>query len=155
MTQAGIDTSARRSQRAPGAVKAFGLLGLIPFLAPPLAAVFVPGLAPAAGWILALYGALILSFLGGARFAFIITEPRPKVVLVTVAMLPTLVGFGLLLFLPRARPLQLAGLALALVVQGALDARLSSSPAWYPRLRILLTLGAVLGLALGVWALQA
>lgn len=140
---------------APRSVKVFGLLGLIPFLAPPLAAVFVPALAPAAGWILALYGALILSFLGGARFAFSIAASRPRAALVSLSMLPTLVGFGLLLFLPRARSVQLVGLALALVAQGALDARISSPPPWYPRLRILLTLGAVLGLALGVWVLRA
>ncbi len=140
---------------APRSVKVFGLLGLIPFLAPPLAAVFVPELAPAAGGSLALYGALILSFLGGARFAFSIAAPRPRAALVALSMLPTLVGFGMLLFLPRERSVQLVGLALALVAQGALDARISSSPPWYPRLRILLTLGAVLGLALGVWVLRA
>ena len=51
----------------PRVVLIYGVLGLVPFLAPPLVGLLAPDQSGLAGTALALYGGLILSFLGGAR----------------------------------------------------------------------------------------
>jgi hypothetical protein len=63
-----------------------------------------------------------------------------------LAMLPTLVGLALLLTPDVVR---LPGLAAALALHWLWDVRSPGLPAWYPRLRSLLTAGAVLGLVAG------
>jgi hypothetical protein len=135
----------------PAAARNYGLLGLIPFLAAPAAGMVVPELAGLSTVVLALYGALILSFLGGARWGFAYAQPGAGAWLITLTMLPTLAAFALLLLPSPLRVLQLAGLAAMLVAQGVWDLRGRGLPPWYPRLRILLTVGAVTGLGLGVW----
>jgi hypothetical protein len=130
----------------PTSVAIYGALGLIPFWAPTAIAWARPELTDAMRGALAIYAALILSFLGGARWAFAVARPAPSAVTVSLAMLPTLVGFGFLLAPQAAR---LPGLALALAAMGAWDLRPGDPPPWYPRLRIPLTLGAVGGVVLG------
>ena len=132
--------------RMPGIVLAYGLLGLIPFLALPLFAALFPGRGDLAGTILALYAALILSFLGGARWGLTIGRPAPDARVVSLAMLPTLVGLALLLT-PNA--VRLPGLAVALVVHWLWDIRSAGLPPWYPALRSILSAGAVAGLIAG------
>jgi hypothetical protein len=130
----------------PTSVAIYGALGLIPFWAPTAIAWARPELTDMMRSALAIYAALILSFLGGARWAFAVARPAPSAVTVSLAMLPTLAGFGLLLAPDAAR---LPGLAVALAVMGAWDLRPGDPPPWYPRLRIPLTLGAVGGVVLG------
>ncbi len=127
----------------PGFVLIYGLLGLIPFLAPPLIGLVLPGCRTPAASVLALYGALILSFLGGARWGLAVGRPEPDAEIVSLAMLPTLAGLALLLA-PYA--VRLPGLAAALALHWLWDVRSANLPAWYPRLRSMLTAGAVLGL---------
>jgi hypothetical protein len=62
-------------------------------------------------------------------------------------MLPTLVGLGLLSGTSGA--VRLFGLAAALAAHWIWDVRAADVPAWYPRLRTLLTVGAVVGLVAG------
>jgi hypothetical protein len=64
-------------------------------------------------------------------------------------MLPTLVALALLALPPAARLPQLIALAAALALHWAWDLRGASLPDWYPRLRSLLTAGAVVGLLAG------
>ena len=100
----------------PRSVLAYGLLGLIPFLAPPLLTAAVPAHGGFLALIALAYGALILSFLGGARWGLAVANPAPGVGTITVSMLPTLAGLALLLAPAVPRPLQLlvmAGLLLA------------------------------------------
>jgi hypothetical protein len=130
----------------PTSVAIYGALGLIPFWAPSAIAWARPELTDLMKAALAIYAALILSFLGGARWAFAVARPAPSALTVTLAMLPTLVGFGLLLAPQAAR---LPGLAIALVAMGAWDLRAGDPPPWYPRLRLPLTLAAVGGVVLG------
>lgn len=137
---------APRLHPAPRVVAIYGALGLIPFWAPSFIAWRRPDLAAPMRDALAFYAALILSFLGGARWAFDVARPRPSAIVVSLAMLPTLVGLGLLLAPERVR---LPGLAVALGVMGWWDARPGDRPAWYPSLRIPLTVGAVGGLLVG------
>lgn len=138
-----------RSSPVPRSVAIYGALGVIPFWAPSAIAWARPALTGAMTFALAIYAALILSFLGGARWAFAASRPRPSVVVVSLAMLPTLVGFGLLLAPASVGWLRLPGLAAALAVMGLWDLRPDDAPAWYPRLRGFLTLGAVGGVVVG------
>ena len=133
--------------RIPLVVLVYGLLGLIPFLAPPLAAIFAPNWQIPAAKVLTLYGALILSFLGGARWGAAVIHPAPSARTVSLAMLPTLVGLSMLLLPVDAW--RLTGLAAALGLQWLWDIRSPGLPAWYPRLRSILTAGAVVGLVFG------
>jgi hypothetical protein len=135
----------------PRAVLAYGVLGLIPFLAPPLVGATWRGLADLSATVLALYGALILSFLGGARWALAAARPAPSLEVVTLAMIPTLAGLALLLI--AGRRMQLLGLAAALALHGIWDMRGKDLPSWYGRLRAPLTLGAVAGLVAGAFLL--
>jgi hypothetical protein len=134
----------------PAAARTYGLLGLIPFIAPPAVGLILPPLAGLSTAMLAIYGALILSFLGGARWGFAYAHPGASAWLITLTMLPTLAGFALLLLPSPLRALQLAGLAAALAIHGLWDMRGRGLPPWYPRLRVLLSLGAVTGLGLGI-----
>jgi 4-amino-4-deoxy-L-arabinose transferase-like glycosyltransferase len=58
-------------------------------------------------------------------------------------------AWGLILLPPDRSGLQLAGLAAALVLHLLWDLRSQGLPGWYPRLRLILTAGAVAGLAAG------
>jgi putative flippase GtrA len=144
-----------RTMPIPRSVALYGALGLIPFWAPSAIAWARPELAAAMSAALAIYAGLILSFLGGARWAFAVARPRPSVLSVSLAMLPTLVGFGLLLAPTSVGWLRLPGLAVALAAMGAWDLRPGDPPAWYPRLRGLLTLAAVGGVVVGAFVLRS
>ncbi|KPF78846.1 hypothetical protein IP88_03035 [alpha proteobacterium AAP81b] len=130
----------------PRIVLVYGVAGLIPFLAPPLATLVVPGATDLVAGLAAAYGALILSFLGGARWGLEIAHARPRPAVIGLAMLPTLGGLALLLLPPDLRPFQLAGLALLLGLHFLWDLSARGLPRWYPRLRTPLTVGAVAGL---------
>ncbi|PHY12617.1 DUF3429 domain-containing protein [Caulobacter sp. B11] len=138
----------------PRVVLAYGLLGLIPFLAPPVLGWLFPQWTPLAAEGLALYGGLILSFLGGARWAMAVRQAPVDGRIVSLAMLPTLVALALLLLPADRRAAQLAGLALALLIHGVWDMRSRGLPDWYPRLRLILTLGGVIGLTAGALTLH-
>ncbi|ALL11889.1 DUF3429 domain-containing protein [Caulobacter henricii] len=142
------------SSPIPPVVLAYGLLGLIPFLAPPLVGWLLPEQAALAGRALALYGGLILSFLGGARWALAVREARVDGRVVSLAMIPTLAALAILLLPDAMRAAQLALLALALLIHGAWDVWSRGLTAWYPRLRLVLTLGAVAGLSAGALLLH-
>ena len=133
--------------RIPRPVLIYGLLGLIPFLVPPLIAMATPAHADILGLVVLVYGALILSFLGGARWGQEVLRPVPRAGIITLAILPTLAGFGLLLASSIARPSQLTAMAALLALHLVWDAGATDVPKWYPRLRLLLTLGAIAGLA--------
>ncbi len=140
-------TTARLS--VPPVVLTYGLLGVIPFLAPALAGIALPGFTDLAARVLALYGGLILSFLGGARWGFANVPPSPRIGVISLSMLPTLAGLALLAAPSEARRLQLLGLAVALVLHWVWDLRSQELPAWYPKLRTPLTIGATAGLIAG------
>lgn len=130
----------------PRVVHGYGLAGVGLFLLPPVVSLVWPSLTDPAALFAAAYGALILSFLGGARWGFEVTRTRPRHLVVALAMLPTLAGLALLLLPPGLRSLQLAGIALLLGVHYLWDLRAAGLPQWYPRLRSPLTAGAIFGL---------
>ena len=151
----GAPDTKRPCREIPPVALIYGVLGLVPFLAPPLVGLMAPNLSGLAATGLALYGGLILSFLGGARWGIAVAEDRPRGAIITLAMIPTLVGLVLLLLPPSAQSVKLAGLAVALAVHLAWDLRSSGLPPWYPSLRTLLTVGAVGGLVAGAVLLRA
>ena len=128
----------------------YGRLGLIPFLLPAIVGWIWPAAAPSAGSALAIYAALILSFLGGARWGMAVTARALDTRVVSLAMLPSLAGFALLMLPNDWRGWQLAGLAAAHILQGIWDLRAMSVPEWFASLRSQLTLAALAGLTLGM-----
>jgi hypothetical protein len=128
----------------PPVVLVYGLLGLIPFLLPPIAGFAVPAHAADVGLVALGYGALILSFLGGARWGLEVARPAPRFTVISLAMLPTLAALAVLLIPGLARPVQLTAMAVLLAIHLAWDARAAGLPPWYPRLRALLSVGAVI-----------
>jgi hypothetical protein len=130
----------------PTVVLVYGLLGLIPFLAPPLLGLAIPAHAADIGLVALGYGALILSFLGGARWGLEVARPAPRFGTITLAMLPTLAALTVLIIPGLACPVQLTTMAVLLALHLAWDVRARDLPPWYPRLRALLSVGAVTGL---------
>jgi len=124
---------------------ALGLLGLLPFLAAGLGAVLLtPPAAGTAAVVAAVYGAVILSFLGGVHWGFALKGGGAAAFLWAVT--PSLVVF-FAAFLPL--PFMLAVLSAGFVLTGAVDVTVFSrtGPRWYVRLRIVLTLVVVVVLA--------
>ena len=133
-----------------------GLAGLIPFwaLAIGLLAHGAFGLAPASlDTALASYGALILSFLGGIRWGLAVPagDPGPQF---AISIVPSLVAWALL---AAPEPWRLVALGLALLILGPIDLGLVRSgfaPAWFGRLRLILSTGAGCALGLGAYAMR-
>jgi hypothetical protein len=131
----------------------YGVLGLIPFVAGALGAVVFKTddwRRQASLGVLLSYGALILSFLGGARWGLEIGRADVRARVISLSMLPTLAGFFLLSDPAPLKPIwRFTGLAIAFVAQWVWDISSWDAPVWYPRLRSLLTVGAVLALLVG------
>ena len=138
-----------RPHSAPQAVLAFGILGIIPFWSAPIAALLAPSWTGVAAAVEAVYAALILSFLGGARWGLAVRDASPNPVVVGLAMTPTLAGLAVLVFTHGEMRMQLLTLAAALTLSWAWDFSAKDLPPWYGRFRTVLTLGAVGGLCVG------
>ena len=128
--------------------QALGYAGLIPFailsLDPLVTQVFP---APVARlWLLG-YGAVILSFLGGIVWGRVFDKPQAGVALI-VSILTSLLGWASLLRLgPEGFAILAIGFLLALVYDMGADL-----PPWFRRLRIHLSIGAILAMILGALA---
>lgn len=133
----------------PRAVLIYGLLGILPFWALPAAVVLAPLWTEVAAAIVGAYAALILSFLGGARWGLAVREPTPNPVVIGLSMLPTLGGLAAIVLTHGDVRLQLLALGVALTLSWMWDISSGGAPPWYGRLRTVLTLGAVGGLCVG------
>lgn len=145
------------SARIPSAALALGLLGLIPFAAGALSLwVALPWLDPQAGLRLTvIYGALILSFLGGIRWGTAIGpyDTGRQSLEFSASVLGSLAGLAAA-FLPAIPGLAL--LVVGFLMQGLWDVTSVDAgrlPAWFGRLRMLLTTGAVIALVAALVAL--
>ena len=137
------------SASVPQAVLAYGLLGLIPFCSLPMTVLLAPNWTGVAAAVEAIYAALILSFLGGARWGLAVREASLNPAVVGLAMTPTLAGLAVLVFTHGEVRLQLLALAAALTLSWGWDLTAKGLPPWYGRFRTGLTLAAVGGLCLG------
>ena len=142
--------------RSPALAFALGLAGLVPFwgLALARAAGWPRGLPPGeVDGMLATYAATILAFLGGIRWGAALRGSAQHGVATDYlfGVTPQLFGWGAL-FLPD--PWRWIVLGLGILALGPVDRNLVArglAPAWFGRLRLILSLGA--GAALFVAAL--
>ncbi|MCA3554667.1 DUF3429 domain-containing protein [Aestuariivirga sp.] len=138
------------SGNIPGAALIPGLAGLIPFVGGAAAQwVSLPMLPAETGLKLAIvYGAIILSFLGGIRWgtATALQHQGRQRLEFPASVLGPLAGLAAV-FLPAIPALAL--LIAGFLMQGLWDVMSVGSgrlPAWFGRLRIILTAGAVVSL---------
>jgi Protein of unknown function (DUF3429) len=141
----------------------YGVAGTIPFIAGALGILTRRLADPAILPLEALYSAVILSFLGGARWGFEILKPAPRPSLITLSMAPSVLGFllaGLVIVEGRDDPvIGAAGLvvfAVLFVVQWLWDVTSKDAPFWYGKLRTRLTgivVSSLLICAFGVFRL--
>lgn len=146
-----------RDDEIPRAALALGWAGVVPFAAGALALWFT---AAAGSWVvvpLLAYGATILSFLGGVRWAlaFRVRPEDAQARQLAISALPSLVAW--LAVAMYHRPLIALGLlAVAHGVQGHADVtgiQSIGAPAWYARLRLHLSIAAVIALIVASGAL--
>lgn len=138
----------------PRLARALGWAGVIPFVALALASVFNEDL-PDRAWpqvALALYGAVILSFLGGANWGMTLAREGETLRIgaggLVVGIAASLAGFaGALLPPGLGLPLMIAGFAAMLINDLGHIAR-GLLPEWYRPLRMGLSAAAVGSLAL-------
>jgi hypothetical protein len=133
-----------------------GWLGVLPFAGLALAAV-TGGLLPheSATRGLVLYGAIILSFMGGAQWGLAMrsgsSDPGVEGKRLAVSVLPALAAFGCAVLPAGPALLGLAAAFAALLCYDVMMAEAVMAPAWYPALRMQLT-GAVVVCLLSVAA---
>lgn len=147
----------RRSVRLESA-DLLGYGGLIPFFASALALWFAPGgFRPQALFVLLIYAATVLSFLGGARWGIEAGRPgAPRAGVLAGSVLPSLAAWAIVVAFPALGPAwRLVGFIVAFGVQGLWDLASASVPPWYRGLRLGLTVGAELALIVALaWALH-
>lgn len=135
----------------PTAALFLGLAGLIPFCVSALSQwIHLPYLSPEQGFLTgAIYGAVILSFLGGIRWGTAIKEFENNRQSYELAgsVLPSLVGWISLLVSPIIGVSLLIAGFLVQALWDILSVEKDYLPQWFGKLRMLLTLGAVLSLS--------
>ncbi|HUO23847.1 MAG TPA: DUF3429 domain-containing protein [Caulobacteraceae bacterium] len=142
-----------RPPSTPPAALALGWAGVIPFLAAAAATVLGhPAWGGEGVW--RAYGAVILSFMGGAQWGLAVgaegREGQSQVRRYGVSVLPALGAWLSVALAPReALILQLGGF-LALLGYDLWTIRIDQAPSWYGRLRIRLSAVVALCLAIGV-----
>ncbi len=132
--------------KIPPVVLLYGLAGLIPFLAAPIGTLAAPDYRWQFNEALLWWSAIILSFLGGARWGAAVQTAAPDPALIGRAMLPSITGWLILLMPASSRVAQFSALAAALLLILVWDWRSDGLPGWYGRLRLMLTGGAITAL---------
>lgn len=141
------------SNRVPISAALLGAAGLLPPLAGAVVAYGDLGsFGPVAGGFIVTYAALILSFLGGSWWAFASREERPRWWLMILAVSPTLAAWAILPMRSTVEAgLWMAGLIAVSPLGDRLLYRRGLTPGWWMRLRVLLSGGLALLVALSVW----
>lgn len=141
------------ARQVPSAAIWLGALGALPFVALAAARPLTEGaLAEEIGFAIAAYGAVILSFLGGIQWGLAVgpgSQPRNLAAQLTVSIAPSLVAWAALLLPDPANLLVLAATFLAVLAVDMSAVRAGQAPAWYPKLRVPLTLVVVASLIAG------
>ena len=132
--------------KTPPIVLFYGLAGLIPFFAAPVATLLAPEFRWQFNEALLWWAAIILSFLGGARWGAAVQADAPAPRLIGLAMLPSIAGWLVLLAPAKYRVAQFGLLAAALLAHLLWDMAARGLPGWYGRLRMVLTAGAITAL---------
>lgn len=149
---AGAETVLSRETKIPRPALYLGAAGLIPFIGLSIASALLPDVRQGQAMIaLVLYGAVILSFLGGVHWGLEMARQQTaggpiSPLRLGISVLPSLVAWAALA-LPG--DYVLAGLCAGFIGMLAYDlhaARRGTVPPWYPKLRIPLTLVVCLSL---------
>ncbi len=143
-----LQTNMKASQSMPVPARAMGLAGLLPFTFGALAVCFAPEIRAEAASALIVYGAIVLSFLGGVRWGFAMLEGgEGSWSAYGLSAIPSLLAWiGAL----TSGPEGLIILALALVLWFFAERANPPSlplPAWYGRVRGVLTAIATVSLS--------
>jgi hypothetical protein len=137
------------AQQVPNAVWALGVLCVTPFVV--ASAIFCYGpasLAPHALQVLFAYSTAMLGYMGGVRAGIEVERANPRLSHLVISVIAPMVGFGLLLAQNQIpADWRLGGFIIAIVLQWLWDVSNSEGPAWRPRLRTFLTVGAGVPLA--------
>lgn len=145
------------SSSIPASALALGLAGLIPFVAGAIALwVPLPLLGPEDGLrLLVVYGAIILSFLGGIRWGTAIGpyDGARQTREFGLSVLGSLAGLAAVFLPPTAGVTLLIAGFLVQALWDVTSAEAGRLPMWFGRLRMLLTAGAVIALIAGLTAL--
>jgi hypothetical protein len=143
----------------PPAAKLLGGLGAIPFICLGLASLVLEDAnRQQVAFALVVYGALILSFLGGIHWGLAIAGFGPDQVdnatfrRLAWSVVPSLIGWCALLLLPREGLPVLAAAFILLFLFDLYASRQGEAPAWYPNLRWPLTMAVVAALLAGALA---
>ncbi len=134
----------------PLAVRILGFGGLVPFFATSIAAIATgPSLRHFFLQALLSYGAIILSFLGGIRWGLASArhDVRGLLMPLFISVLPAILAW-LSLLLPVFAGLMVLSISLSAMLWA--DLKLATAPAWYPVLRLYLSIGAIVALLLGL-----
>lgn len=135
------------NSKIPPIVLFYGLAGLIPFFLAPVGTLYAPDFRWQFNDALLGWSAIILSFLGGARWGGAVQAGQPSPRLIGLSMLPSIAAWCILLVPGNHKPQQLIAFMAAFAAQLAWDWRSGGLPGWYGKLRLVLTAGAVLALA--------
>lgn len=139
-----------RGDRPPAVTWAYGGLGLLPFAAGAVGALVAGGVLRSLVQLgLLVYGGLILSFLGGARWGLEISRRPIRPAVISGSMAGAVLSTLLVAAMGAPPAWRLLALAAGHLGQWAWDVRSGDTPPWYPRLRHVLTAGAVLSLLVG------
>jgi Protein of unknown function (DUF3429) len=145
-----------QDRNVPSVAAWLGGLGLLPFVACAMIAVFSSGALKAFS-VTALvgYAAVILSFLGGVHWGTAIGQGHsfnrqvpPRLI---VSVLPAVLAWPLMLMPPTRACIPLAGAVIAMCCVDVYLSRWGFAPPWYPRLRIPLSCIAVASLIVGCY----
>jgi ABC-type proline/glycine betaine transport system permease subunit len=123
-----------------------GLAGVLPFWAAPLAIWWDPTWWEVAHHQQLVYGALILSFLGGVHWGVALKTGDRGWSRFVWSVLPSLIGWLAHAFEHHGILILICGFGTAWSID-RLSALAEDLPVWYQRLRALLSVGAVAGLA--------
>jgi hypothetical protein len=136
----------------PQPIRAFGLATIVPFVVSAGLYDFgPPSVGPWALLCLLSWSAVTLAFLGGVRGGLEAAHPSPRWSVVLVAFLPPMAGFLLLIGGRWFDPVwQLSGFIVAFILTWLWDTKDIEGPAWRPRYRTIITLGAAVTLGSAV-----
>jgi hypothetical protein len=146
--------------RIPPAALALGLAGLIPF-AWGAASQLSPGLAAASGlnpvflgsYVSLTYGTVILSFMSGVLWGFATrAEGAQAAAGYGLSVIPALWAFFMVNGAPGGAAVNLAAGFLGLLGLDFMFSRWGLAPAWWMRLRLILTAGVLAALAVAIAA---
>lgn len=126
-----------------------GAAGLIPFLGlAAMAQLAEPVAGAQAARALGFYGALILSFMGGAQWGLAVSRGERGLRPYAASVVPSLLAWSLLALPSAAGLLGLAAGLVGLMAYDLWTVRRGEAPAWYGRLRWRLTAVAACSLVL-------